>query len=112
MVSLAKLQANLQANPQTNLKTSAQRDLQKTPLPIAPYRITLIHPSSGINLSGGAEIMAIEMTRQLGQFFEVELLSGDGCDVKERRISSIDRSKAYRFVRSSPIGRFLQSASL
>ena len=35
--------------------------------------------------------MAIEMTRQLGQFFEVELLSGDGCDVKERRISSIDR---------------------
>ena len=52
--------------------------------------------------------MAIEMTRQLGQFFEVELLSDGGCDVKERRISSIDRSKAYRFVRSSPIGRFLQ----
>ena len=103
-VSSTHLQATLKAN----LKTSGQSDLQRVPLPIAPYRITLIHPSAGINLSGGAEIMAIEMTRQLGQFFEVELLSGGGCNVKERRISSIDRSKAYRFVRSSPIGRFLQ----
>ena len=112
MISLAKLQATLQTNLQGNLQgnsqTPAQRDRQQTLLPIAPYRITLIHPSAGINLSGGAEIMAIEMTRQLGHFFEVELLSGGGCDVKERRILSIDRSKAYRFVRSSPIGRFLQ----
>ena len=92
----------------THPQTSAQRDGQKEPWPIAPYRITLMHPSAGINLSGGAEIMAIEMTRQLGQFFEVELLSGGGCNVKERRVSSIDRSRAYRFVRSSPIGQFLQ----
>ena len=73
-----------------------------------PYRVTVIHPSAGINRSGGAEIMAIEMSRQLGKFFDVELLSGGGCDVKEHRISSIDRSKAYRFVRSSLIGQFLQ----
>jgi glycosyltransferase involved in cell wall biosynthesis len=80
----------------------------KKPLHAPPYRITLIHPSAGINLSGGAEIMAIEMAHQLSQFFEVELISGGRCNVKGPRISSIDRCKAYRFVRSSRIGKLLQ----
>ncbi len=81
---------------------------QKKSLPALPYRITLIHPSAGINHSGGAEIMAIELTHQLSQFFDVELISGGGCPVKGHRISSIDRAKAYRFVRSSRIGKLLQ----
>lgn len=52
--------------------------------------------------------MAIEMTRQLSQFFDVELLSGGRCGVKSRIIASIDRSRAYRFVRSTALGHWLQ----
>jgi glycosyltransferase involved in cell wall biosynthesis len=62
------------------------------------YRIVLVHPSAGLNWSGGSEIFAIEMTRRLSAYFEVELLSGDLCTPNCYPIKTIDRTKAKSIV--------------
>ncbi|MGF1512187.1 MAG: glycosyltransferase [Elainellaceae cyanobacterium] len=43
----------------------------------AQYRVAIIHPSAGVNWSGGTENFAIEMSRHLSPYFDVELLGGD-----------------------------------
>ncbi|KAB8330921.1 glycosyltransferase family 4 protein [Scytonema tolypothrichoides VB-61278] len=63
------------------------------------YRIVLVHPSTGVNWSGGSEIVAIELTRRLSSYFEVELLSGAACGSFSHPIPCIPRSHAYHAVR-------------
>lgn len=62
-----------------------------------PYRVALLHPSVGINWSGGGEIFALEFARRLNQDpdFEVELLSGANCGSFSRPIPCISRKAAY-----------------
>lgn len=73
----------------TQLKSTGER----------PYRIVLVHPSAGVNWSGGAEIMAIELSRRLSSYFEVELLSGAACGSFSYPIRCIPRSHAFHAVR-------------
>ena len=62
------------------------------------YKITIIHPSVGVNWSGGSEIFAIEMTRRLAAFFDVELLSGTKCGEYSRIAGGIPRAYTYDFI--------------
>ncbi len=63
------------------------------------YRIVLVHPSVGKVWSGGSEIFALEMSRQLQKYFEVELLSGSNCEPFCRPAGGITRDRAYKLVR-------------
>ncbi|MBE9214635.1 glycosyltransferase [Plectonema cf. radiosum LEGE 06105] len=63
-----------------------------------PYKITIIHPSAGVNWSGGSEIFAIEITRRLSNYFEVELLSGADCGEFSRLSGGIPRAYTYDFI--------------
>ncbi|MEB3215954.1 MAG: glycosyltransferase [Nostocales cyanobacterium 94392] len=62
------------------------------------YKITIIHPSAGVNWSGGSEIFAIEMTRRLSNYFDVELLSGADCGEFSRLSGGIPRAYTYDFI--------------
>ena len=62
------------------------------------YKVTIIHPSVGVNWSGGSEIFAIEMTRHLAAFFDVELLSGAKCGEYSRIAGGIPRAYTYDFI--------------
>ncbi|MBW4698329.1 MAG: glycosyltransferase family 4 protein [Aphanocapsa lilacina HA4352-LM1] len=64
---------------------------------LSPYRVVLIHPSAGVNLSGGAEVFSIEMARQLSEHFEVELLSGADCGPWSIPTGGIPRTRAREF---------------
>jgi glycosyltransferase involved in cell wall biosynthesis len=75
------------------------------------YRIALVHPSTGVNWSGGAEIMAIELTRRLSSYFEVELLSGADCGSFSHPIPCIPRSYAYHAVRHPLIAPLVRKFS-
>lgn len=70
---------------------------------MAKLRVTLIHPSAGLNWSGGAEIFSIEMARQLSAHFDVELLSGAPCGSFSRPAGGISRTYTYDFFYNSPI---------
>lgn len=63
------------------------------------YRVVLVHPSAGVNWSGGSEIFAIELARRLSAYFEVELLSGATCEPFCYPAGGIPRVYAYRAVR-------------
>ncbi|MGH8000708.1 MAG: glycosyltransferase, partial [Brasilonema sp.] len=76
-----------------------------------PYRVVLIHPSTGVNWSGGAEIVAIELTRRLSSYFEVELLSGAPCGSFSHPIPCIPRSHAYHAVRHPLVAPILGKLS-
>src|SRR3569832_956380 len=71
------------------------------------YRVVLVHPSTGVNWSGGSEIVAIELTRRLSSYFEVELLSGADCGPFSHPIPSIPRSHAYHAVRHPLVARLM-----
>lgn len=62
------------------------------------HKITIIHPSAGVNWSGGSEIFAIEMTRRLSAYFDVELLSGDECGEFSRKAGGVSRAYTYDFI--------------
>ena len=62
------------------------------------YKITIIHPSAGVNWSGGSEIFAIEMTRRLSAYFDVELLSGAECGEFSRETGGVSRAYTYDFI--------------
>ena len=61
------------------------------------YKITLIHPSAGINWKGNSENFALELARYLDNYFEVELLSGADCGSFSRPIKSITRSQVMNW---------------
>lgn len=64
-----------------------------------PYKIAIVHPSVGVNWSGGSEIFALELARRLCSYFEVELLSGVSCGDFSRPAGGISRTDAYKLVR-------------
>ncbi|MBV6625062.1 MAG: glycosyltransferase [Rivularia sp. (in: Bacteria)] len=61
-------------------------------------KITIIHPSAGVNWSGGSEIFAIEIARRLSTYFEVELLSGAECGDFSRISGGIPRAYTYDLI--------------
>ena len=56
------------------------------------YKVTLIHPSAGVNWKGNSENFAIELARYLDNYLEVELISGADCGSFSRPIKSFSRS--------------------
>jgi glycosyltransferase involved in cell wall biosynthesis len=65
-----------------------------------PYRIALVHPSAGVNWSGGSEVFAFELSRRLNNYFEVELLSGAPCGSFSYPAGGISRKRVYDTVRN------------
>ncbi len=63
------------------------------------YRVVIVHPSAGVNWSGGSEIIAIELSRRLSAYFQVELLSGSTCGSFSYPAGGISRADAYRLSR-------------
>jgi glycosyltransferase involved in cell wall biosynthesis len=63
------------------------------------HRVVLVHPSAGINWSGGSEIFAIELAKRLSAYFDVELLSGSDCGSFCHPTGGISRVQAYHAVR-------------
>jgi glycosyltransferase involved in cell wall biosynthesis len=63
------------------------------------YRVVLVHPSAGVNWSGGSEIFAIELARYLNSYFDVELLSGADCGSFSSPSGGISRTQAFNIVR-------------
>jgi glycosyltransferase involved in cell wall biosynthesis len=82
-------------NPQSNLQDER------------PYRIVLVHPSVGVNWSGGSEIFAIEIAKRLNSYFQVELLSGANCGSFCYPAGGVPRVSAYRAVRHPLIAPLL-----
>ncbi len=73
-----------------------------------PYRVTLIHPSAGVNRSGGSEVMAIELARRLAKYFDVTLLSGTDCGSFSYPIECIHRSQENTLIKQSWINSILK----
>ncbi len=73
-----------------------------------PYRIVLVHPSAGVNCSGGSEIVAIELARRLSAYFEVELLSGAPCGSFSYPVKCINRTFSSRIVRHPLVAPLLR----
>lgn len=75
------------------------------------YRVVLIHPSAGVNWSGGAESFAIEMARQLGSYFEVELLGGNSGVPHYYPAGGIPRTQARHLMRHPLVYPLIQKFS-
>jgi glycosyltransferase involved in cell wall biosynthesis len=81
---------------------------QLTPQHERPYKVALVHPSAGVNHSGGSEIVAIELARRLSAYFEVELLSGAPCGSFSHPVKCIPRTFANRVVRHPLVAPLLR----
>ncbi|BCL39489.1 glycosyltransferase [Nostoc sp. MS1] len=71
------------------------------------YRVVLVHPSAGVNWSGGSEIFAIELARYLNSYFDVELLSGAECGNFSSPTGGISRTQAFNIVRHPLISQLV-----
>jgi len=72
------------------------------------YRVVLVHPSAGVNGRGGSEIFALELSRRLSAYFQVELLSGSTCGSFSYPSGGISRVEAHRLSRHPLIAPLLQ----
>ena len=72
-----------------------------------PYRVVLVHPSAGVNWSGGSEIFAIELARHLNTYFNIELLSGAACGSFCYPAGGIPRTHAYQVAQHPLIAPLL-----
>ena len=75
------------------------------------YRVVLIHPSAGVNWSGGTENFAIELSHHLSPFFEVELLGGSDLCPNYYPAGGIPRTLARDLVNKPIIKPLLSSIS-
>jgi glycosyltransferase involved in cell wall biosynthesis len=82
-------------------------EAQRTITNERPYRVVLVHPSAGVNWSGGSEIFAIELARHLNTYFKVELLSGDACGSFCYPAGGIPRTHAYQVAQHPLIAPLL-----
>ena len=64
-----------------------------------PYRVVLVHPSAGVNWSGGAEIVTVELARRLCYYFDLELLSGAPCGPFSTPVGGIPHAYTARALR-------------
>lgn len=62
------------------------------------HRIVIVHPSAGVNWSGGTENFAIELTHYLSNYFEVELLAGEPCSPNYYPAGGIPRTQARQLL--------------
>ena len=60
------------------------------------YRIAIVHPSAGVNWSGGTENFAIEIAHRLSPYFEIELLAGAPCSPYFHPAGGIPRTQARK----------------
>lgn len=67
------------------------------------YRIAIVHPSAGVNWSGGTENFAIELTRCLSPYFDVELLAGAPCSPYYYPAGGIPRTQARLLLSRYPL---------
>ncbi len=70
--------------------------------------VTLIHPSAGVNQTGGSEVMAIELAKRLQSYFHVTLLSGADCGDFSRPIAGICRTQAALWMQNPMVGKRLR----
>ncbi|MDF5707843.1 MAG: glycosyltransferase [Nostoc sp. S4] len=90
---------------------SSSNNIELTARHQRAYRVVLVHPSAGVNWSGGSEIFAIELARHLSTDFEVELLAGDRCSSFYHPAGGISRTKARQILNSSAIASLLKRFS-
>ncbi|OCQ90675.1 glycosyl transferase family 1 [Nostoc sp. MBR 210] len=64
------------------------------------YKVAIVHPSAGVNWSGGTENFAIEIARRLGSDFEIELLAGSPCSPFYYPAGGITRVKARQILQN------------
>lgn len=84
---------------QTSINPQKTEVLSYNPDTGKPYRIAIVHPSVGVNWSGGSEIFTLELARRLRAYFDIELLSGVPCGDFSRPAGGISRTDAYELVR-------------
>ncbi|MEN9521363.1 MAG: hypothetical protein RLZZ381_3951 [Cyanobacteriota bacterium] len=84
---------------ETSINLQKTKVLSYNPDTDKPYKITIVHPSVGVNWSGGSEIFALELARRLRAYFEIELLSGVPCGDFSRPAGGMSRTDAYELVR-------------
>ncbi|MGD1897929.1 MAG: glycosyltransferase [Phormidesmis sp.] len=75
------------------------------------YRIAIVHPSAGVNWSGGTENFAIEMARHLDRYFDVELLGGDAQIPHYYPAGGVPRNRARKLIQFPPLNRALRKIS-
>ncbi|MFQ4138990.1 glycosyltransferase [Nodosilinea sp. PGN35] len=79
--------------------------------PRSRYRVVLVHPSAGVNWSGGSESFAIEMSRHLSPYFDVELLAGGSGVPNYYPAGGIPRTLGRRLLRHPRIYPLLKRFS-
>jgi glycosyltransferase involved in cell wall biosynthesis len=84
---------------QTSINPKKIEAISYNPNTGKPYRIAIVHPSVGVNWSGGSEIFAFEIARRLRKYFDIELLSGSPCGDNSFPAGGISRKQAYELVR-------------
>ncbi|BAZ29608.1 group 1 glycosyl transferase [Cylindrospermum sp. NIES-4074] len=72
-----------------------------------PYRVAVVHPSAGVNWSGGTENFAIEITHRLSSDFEMELLAGAPCSPFYYPAGGVPRVKARHILQNAVINSLL-----
>ncbi|EGJ31553.1 glycosyltransferase [Moorena producens 3L] len=75
------------------------------------YKVAIVHPSAGVNWSGGTENFAIELTHHLSPYFEVELLAGAPCSPFYYPAGGIPRTKARQILRNPLVNSVFRSVS-
>lgn len=88
----------------TNMDTQPTNDT-------STYRIAIVHPSAGINWSGGTENFAIELADRLSPYFEVELLGGSPDIPHYHPSGGISRNQARELIAHPWINSFLRRFS-
>ena len=88
----------------TNMDTQPTNDT-------STYRIAIVHPSAGINWSGGTENFAIELADRLSPYFEVELLGGSPDIPHYHPAGGISRNQARELIAHPWINSFLRRFS-
>ena len=72
------------------------------------YRIAIVHPSAGVNWSGGTEILAIDLAERLSPYFQVELLAGSPEVPHYYPAGGISRKQARELIARPWINSFLR----
>ncbi len=75
------------------------------------YRISIVHPSAGVNWSGGTENFAIELANYLSPYFQVELLAGNQDLPHCYPAGGISRNQARELIAHPWMGSFLRRFS-
>jgi len=75
------------------------------------YRVVIVHPSAGVNWSGGTETFAIELSDHLSSYFEVELLAGAPCSSFYYPAGGIPRTKARHLLGNPLVNSVFRSFS-